>query len=156
MTPISNITRRIWIEQVDDPVSLYNHPRTRFVAGFIGRTNFLDGTAKGGTIVFPGFAVPGALAPDAEGLVGPVSYSVRPQTIGIHRAAPADANGAWWVAGSIAERAYLGEYWEYVVRPAESDLRLRVSTPPQAIYDTGDAVWLEIDPRRIARVPSEG
>jgi iron(III) transport system ATP-binding protein len=137
-------------------VSLYNHPRTRFVAGFIGRTNFLDGTAKAGMIAFPGFAVPAALAPDAEGLDGPVSYSVRPQTIGIHRAAPADTNGAWWVAGSIAERAYLGEYWEYVVRPAESDLRLRVSTPPQAIYDTGDAVWLEIDPRRIARVPSDG
>ena len=46
------------IEQVDDPVSLYNAPRTRFVAGFIGRTNFLDGTAAGGTIGFPGFAVP--------------------------------------------------------------------------------------------------
>jgi iron(III) transport system ATP-binding protein len=142
------------IEQVDDPVSLYNHPRTRFVAGFIGRTNFLDGTVSNGTIGFPGFAVPVGLAPDAAGLNGPVSYSVRPQTIGIHRAAPADANGAWWVEGRIAERAYLGEYWEYVVRPAESDLRLRVSTSPQMVYDTGDAVWLEIDPSRIARVPS--
>ncbi len=46
------------IEQVDDPVSLYNRPRTRFVAGFIGRTNFLDGTIEGGMIRFPGFSVP--------------------------------------------------------------------------------------------------
>ena len=46
------------IEQVDDPVSLYNRPKTRFVAGFIGRTNFLDGTVDGGTIGFPGFSVP--------------------------------------------------------------------------------------------------
>jgi ABC-type Fe3+/spermidine/putrescine transport system ATPase subunit len=144
------------IEQVDDPVSLYNHPRTRFVAGFIGRTNFLDGTVSNGTIGFPGFTVPVGLAPDAAGMNGPVSYSVRPQTIGVHRAAPTDAKGAWWVEGRIVERAYLGEYWEYVVRPAESDLRLRVSTSPQAIHETGDAVWLEIDPLRIARVPSEG
>ena len=143
------------IEQVDDPVSLYNRPKTRFVAGFIGRTNFLDGTVNGGLIGFPGFTVPAALAPDADGVNGPVSYSVRPQTIAIHRTAPADRNGGWWVEGRIAERAYLGEYWEYVVRPAEADLRLRVSASPQTVYDTGDAVWLEIDPRRAARVPSE-
>jgi iron(III) transport system ATP-binding protein len=143
------------IEQVDDPVSLYNRPKTRFVAGFIGRTNFLDGTVNGGLIGFPGFSVPAALAPDADGVNGPVSYSVRPQTIAIHRTAPADRNGGWWVEGRIAERAYLGEYWEYVVRPAEADLRLRVSASPQTVYDTGDAVWLEIDPRRAARVPSE-
>ena len=143
------------IEQVDDPVSLYNRPRTRFVAGFIGRTNFLDGTVDGGVIAFSGFTVPAGLAPDANGVNGPVGYSVRPQTIGIHRAAPPDTNGAWWVEGRIAERAYLGEYWEYVVRPAESDLRLRVSASPQTVYNTGDAVWLEIDPRRIARIPSE-
>jgi len=41
------------IEQVDDPVSLYTHPKTRFVAGFIGRTNFLDGKVDGGVIAFP-------------------------------------------------------------------------------------------------------
>jgi ABC-type Fe3+/spermidine/putrescine transport system ATPase subunit len=142
------------IEQVDDPVSLYNHPRTRFVAGFIGRTNFLDGTVNGGMIEFPGFTVPVGLARDAGSLDGRVSFSVRPQNIVIHRAAPMDANGAWWLAGRIAERAYLGDYWEYVVRPAESDLRLRISTSPQTIYDAGDAVWLEIDPQRIARIPS--
>jgi ABC-type Fe3+/spermidine/putrescine transport system ATPase subunit len=142
------------IEQVDDPVSLYNHPRTRFVAGFIGRTNFLDGTVYGGMIGFPGFAVPAGLARDVAGLIGRVSFSVRPQNIVIHRAAPADANGAWWLEGRIAERAYLGDYWEYVVRPAESDLRLRISTSPQTIYDTGDTVWLEIDPQRIAHIPS--
>ena len=31
------------IEQVDDPHTLYNRPKTRFVAGFIGRTNFIEG-----------------------------------------------------------------------------------------------------------------
>ena len=31
------------IEQVADPHTLYNKPKTRFVAGFIGRTNFIEG-----------------------------------------------------------------------------------------------------------------
>jgi ABC-type Fe3+/spermidine/putrescine transport system ATPase subunit len=137
------------IEQVDDPVSLYNAPRTRFVAGFIGRTNFLDGTAAAGTIGFPGFAVP------AEGIGdGPVSFSVRPQNIALHHTAPVGMNGSWLVQGSIAERAYLGESWEYVVRPTTSELRLRVSTSPHIACSVGDAVWLEIDPRRAARVPT--
>ena len=139
------------IEQVDDPVSLYTRPQTRFVAGFVGRTNFLDGTVANGTIGFPGFSVRADTVPDATGAV---SFSVRPQNIVLHHAGAPSANGAWWVEGRIAERAYLGEHWEYVVRPAESDLRLRVSAAPHSVYETGDAVWLEIDPRRIARVPS--
>jgi len=141
------------IEQVDDPVTLYNRPRTRFVAGFIGRTNFLDGMREDGTIGFPGFSARADLLPEGGVRSGPVSFSVRPQNIVLHRAAPGDANGAWWIAGRVAERAYLGEYWEYVVRPAESELRLRVTAAPQTVYETGDAVWLEIDPGRIAPVP---
>jgi iron(III) transport system ATP-binding protein len=142
------------IDQVDDPVSLYTRPKTRFVAGFIGRTNFLDGTLDGARIVFPGFSVPAGLAPDAATLPRDASFSVRPQHISLHRSAPAQGNGGWWVEGRIAERAYLGEYWEYVVRPPQADLRLRVSAPPDNVFDADEPVWLEIDPRNIARIPS--
>jgi iron(III) transport system ATP-binding protein len=142
------------IEQVDDPVSMYTRPKTRFVAGFIGRTNFLDGTLDGGSIAFPGFTVRADLAPDAASLTRDASFSVRPQNIVMHRAAPPRANGGWWVQGRVAERAYLGEYWEYVVRPADGDLRLRVIAAPGEVYATDESVWLEIDPRSIARIPS--
>jgi iron(III) transport system ATP-binding protein len=139
------------IEQVDDPVSLYRRPRTRFVAGFIGRTNLLDGKRDGNRIVFPGFDVPAADAPagDAPG----ASFSVRPQTIVLHDRPPTDRGAIWWVAGKIEERAYLGEYWEYVVRPVNSDLRLRVSTPPTDVHAIDRDVWMEIDPARIAPIP---
>jgi iron(III) transport system ATP-binding protein len=42
------------IEQIGTPVELYRYPRTRFVAGFIGRANFLPGVVRGtenGTLV---------------------------------------------------------------------------------------------------------
>jgi ABC-type Fe3+/spermidine/putrescine transport system ATPase subunit len=143
------------IEQVDDPVSMYRRPKTRFVAGFIGRTNLLDGRREANRIVFPGFDVPAATAPATETVGDPLgaSFSVRPQTIVLHDAPPKDPGRSWWVAGAIEERAYLGEYWEYVVRAGGSDLRLRVSTPPTDSHAVGHPVWMEIDPARIAPIP---
>ena len=35
------------IEQIGSPRDIYDHPRTRFVAEFIGETNLLEGTVKG-------------------------------------------------------------------------------------------------------------
>jgi ABC-type Fe3+/spermidine/putrescine transport system ATPase subunit len=139
------------IEQVADPVTLYTSPQTRFVAGFIGRTNLLDGVLDGAQIRFPGFTVPAALAPGT--LERRPSFSVRPQSIGLHRAAPADAGRRWWMQGRITERAYLGEYWDYLVAPPEGELRVRVSTPPTDMHDVGEQVWLEIDPARAAPIP---
>ena len=135
------------IEQVDDPVSMYRRPKTRFVAGFIGRTNLMDGKRDGNRIVFPGFNVSGANAPVGD------SFSVRPQTIVLHDAPPADRGEHWWIPGRILERAYLGEYWEYLVRPANSDMRLRVSTPPNDVHAIDQDVWMEIDPSRVAPIP---
>src|SRR5260370_15381022 len=52
---VMNIGR---IEQVDAPHTLYNRPKTRFVAGFIGRTNFIEGECDGREVAFGSFAVP--------------------------------------------------------------------------------------------------
>jgi len=138
------------IEQVDDPVSLYQRPRTRFVAGFIGRTNFLDGTVEGDMVRFPGFAVP---AHGQGALSTQVSFSIRPQNIALHSAPPAVRNGTWVIEAQVTERAYLGERWDYVVRPSQSDVTLRATTTAAQICEVGATVWLEIDPRDAARIP---
>ncbi len=140
------------IEQVADPVSLYTKPQTRFVAGFIGRTNFLDGVLDGGEIRFPGFTVPAALAPGS--LERRPSFSVRPQSIRLHSDAPADPGRSWWVRGRITERSYLGEYWDYMVDPGEGGARLRVSTDPSMRHEVGETVWLDIDPALAAPIPA--
>ncbi len=140
------------IEQAADPVSLYTKPQTRFVAGFIGRTNFLDGVLDGADIRFPGFTVPASAAP---GTLDPrPSFSVRPQSIRLHSAAPAERGRRWWVQGRIAERSYLGEYWDYVVAAEGGGTRLRVSTPPADRHEVDEQVWLEIDPTLAAPIPA--
>ncbi len=139
------------IEQVADPVGLYTRPQTRFVAGFIGRTNFLDGEVEGGQIRFPGFDVPAGLAPGV--VERRASFSVRPQSIGMQSHAPAETGSRWWVRGKIAERTYLGEHWDYLVDPGEGGLKLRVSTPPARRHEVGEPVWLDIDPALAAPIP---
>ncbi|HEX7966816.1 MAG TPA: ABC transporter ATP-binding protein, partial [Stellaceae bacterium] len=141
------------IEQVDDPFALYNRPRTRFVAGFIGRTNFLEGTLAGNEIGFTGFSLSADRFPEFAKLGRRVLFSVRPQSIGLRRA---PGNGAgWWVEGRIVKRAYLGEHWDYLVAPGAGGPPLRVAAPAAEVFAVEDKVWMEIDPHRVAHIDEE-
>jgi len=140
------------VEQVDAPRALYARPRTRFVAGFIGRTNFLDGEVRDGAVVFDRFAIALEQFEEAGALSGRVSFSLRPQSIGLLRRPPAAASGSSVVRGRILQRAYLGEHWDYAVRPDESALSLRVTAPPHEVFEVGETVWLELDPRQMAHI----
>jgi iron(III) transport system ATP-binding protein len=110
------------IEQIDEPYVLYERPRSRFVAGFVGRTNFVERD---------------------DGV-----YSLRPHAIALSVARPA-GNG---VEAEIASRAFLGEYWDYQVLPLGAAKPLLVSAPPTQLFETGARVWLEIDPAAMVRV----
>src|ERR1043165_1198822 len=135
------------IEQVADPHTLYNRPKTRFVAGFIGRTNFIDASAADGRIEFGSFALPRL---DGAPASGKVTVSVRPQSMRLSRAQ--SGNGQPQVAVTIAERAYLGEFWDYVVAPSNGAMRLRVTPPPLEIYQVGEQAWLAFDPKQMTPI----
>ena len=72
------------IEQIDAPHVLYGRPRSRFVAGFIGRTNFLEGTRQGSDVRFDGFSAAASVLEGANSMGG-LLYSLRPQAIGLPR-----------------------------------------------------------------------
>nr|WP_255569534.1 ABC transporter ATP-binding protein [Neoroseomonas alba] len=133
------------IEQVDAPHLLYTRPRTRFVAGFVGRTNLLEAQVTSGMLRVDGIALGPSTQPD-----GPVLVSLRPQAMTIHEAQPPLAGPV--IEASIAERTYLGESWDYVVQPHGSALRLRAAAAPLEAHEVGRRVWLAIDPRQVAVV----
>jgi ABC-type Fe3+/spermidine/putrescine transport system ATPase subunit len=137
------------IEQVDAPHTLYNRPKTRFVAGFIGRTNFIEGTVNGSDVAFPAFAVPLASL-DAKPSSGKATFSVRPQSMRLSRTPLSDARPQ--VAVTIVERAYLGEFWDYVVTLPEGAARMRVTAPPLEVYDVGESAYLAFDPRQMTPI----
>src|ERR1700674_4726377 len=138
------------IEQVDDPHTLYTRPRTRCVAGFIRRTNFVEGSCNGEQVAFDRFALPRARFEGGAALEGKVVFSIRPQSLRLHRAPPAVRD--FHVEVRVIERAYLGEFWDYVVVPCEGALRLKVTAPPLEVYGVGDAAWLDLDPRQMGAI----
>jgi iron(III) transport system ATP-binding protein len=143
------------IEQVDHPRALYNKPRTRFVAGFIGRTNFIEGTSDGHTISFDGFALPSAGFERKVPSAGKAVFSVRPHSLRLSEARPSARDGCMSVGVTVVERAFLGEHWDYVVRPRESALTLRVTTSPMDDFPIGASAWLEFEPRQMALITGQ-
>jgi iron(III) transport system ATP-binding protein len=137
------------IEQVDAPQVLYARPGSRFVAGFIGRTNFVEGDRQGSEVKFDGFTAPAVALVGADG-AGPLLFSLRPQAVLLARQKPNGSNLA--VEAEITGRSYLGEYWDYQARPLGGSKALRVSTGPNTVYAPGSRVWLEIDPAAMVRV----
>jgi spermidine/putrescine transport system ATP-binding protein len=111
-------------EQLADPEELYERPRTRFVAGFLGVSNLLPATLEG---VADGYAhvrlSDGTVvrAP-AEGIPaeGTIELGVRPEKLRIveESGAPAGANV---IGGTIVDTSYLGVSTQYVVRLASGD-----------------------------------
>jgi ABC-type Fe3+/spermidine/putrescine transport system ATPase subunit len=69
------------VEQIDVPYALYGRPRTRFVAGFIGRTNFLAGRCDAEAVHFAGFSIPRQALQSQGPLPAEVLVSIRPQSI---------------------------------------------------------------------------
>jgi spermidine/putrescine transport system ATP-binding protein len=113
--------------QVDTPQSLYERPATRFVADFIGESNFLE--AQVSAVAADGLeATSGPLrlhvACEAPPPVGSgVTLSIRPEKVVVHRA-PGVARGVHCQA-TVEEATYLGTDTRYAMGVAGS-LRLVV------------------------------
>jgi iron(III) transport system ATP-binding protein len=143
------------VEQVDAPRALYARPRTRFVAGFIGRTNLLDGEVRGDDVAFDHFTIARRAFGEPASLRGRVSFSLRPQSILLHRQPPPASERTAVMRGAVVQRAYLGEHWDYTVRPAGGALALRVTARPHEIFEVDEKVWLELDPQQMAPLEPE-
>jgi iron(III) transport system ATP-binding protein len=140
------------IEQVDYPRALYDKPKTRFVAGFIGRTNFIEGSSNGHQISFDGFALPRSAFERGVPSQGKAMFSVRPHSMKLSQAPPIGRDGCNPVGVVVLERAFLGEHWDYVVRPREGASPLRVTTSPMDDIPIGASAWLELEPRQMALI----
>jgi putative spermidine/putrescine transport system ATP-binding protein len=66
------------LEQIASPTELYDRPRTRFVAEFVGLTNRIAGVAHGGEVELLGFRIP---LLDGSAGPGPVTALVRPESV---------------------------------------------------------------------------
>jgi iron(III) transport system ATP-binding protein len=130
------------VAQIGTAEELFQRPRTRFVAEFIGRTNLIDGVAEGTGVVARGrlrLRVAAAdLTPGA-----PVAVSIRPHQIELAaRALPGASAGpeANVFAGTVVRASYLGDGVDYQVQIDDSDVVLRVAGPAPPRVRLGEKV----------------
>ena len=98
------------VEQLGTPEELYERPRSRFVADFMGTTNLMRGVAEAGAVRLPtGELVTADLGGMAAG--SPVELSIRPEIGALHRRRCAGA-----VTACVEQAAYLGTSLSYLVR----------------------------------------
>ncbi|MFE9100456.1 ABC transporter ATP-binding protein [Actinomadura geliboluensis] len=143
------------IEQLGTPREIYEHPASRFVAGFIGTSNLLGGevaeTGPGSAVI--SYGADGRIeVPVRDGLAVAagerLELTVRPEKIGIGPDRPAD--GLCGVRGTVTEVVYLGTSTNYnITTAAGADVVvfLQNATSADDIAARGDTVWLSWDPR---------
>jgi spermidine/putrescine transport system ATP-binding protein len=142
------------IEQLGAPRDLYERPRTRFVAGFIGTSNLIEGTVgslDGKTAVLDRKNGESIVVPDAVDVgarVGqPLHLTVRPEKIVISQDQPAVGRCA--LRGRVSEVVYLGSSTQYAVHTADgADLSVFVQNSSDAsdVAERGEDVWLSWRP----------
>lgn len=134
------------IEQIGTPEQIYNRPKNRFVADFVGSANLINGRVKGtpvnGRVAFEtaGGAVLEVVAPSA--LSGRESeIAVRTAYIGMGADA---ASGGNRMPGRIRQRMFHGDFVQYVVETASGAILVR--QPPVTLVDEGTEVTLSLPP----------
>ncbi|RMH49067.1 MAG: ABC transporter ATP-binding protein, partial [Alphaproteobacteria bacterium] len=115
------------VQQIGDQRALYERPRNRFVAGFVGRGSFLDGVIEA-----PGrFRSAGGLAiACAGGSPGPAVLGLRPERVrvgdsGGKNAFPARVEFVSYLGGLIELHCRLSPRDRLIGRPRRGDRRTR-------------------------------
>lgn len=137
--------------QVDTPATLYERPRTRDVASFIGNMNFLDARVTG--------RVNGNAQLDVQG-IGPlhvptqgttltegdtVCVAIRPEKLTLHDSAPTGSQQT--LQGAIELTTYLGERSHFHVRVPGCEATIAISSQNSQMYQPKDnaegrPVWM--------------
>jgi len=132
------------IMQIGSPREIYERPRSRFVADFIGRTNLLEAkvVSSGGNGQYRVGTVLGELTAISADSLAPgsaVTLSIRPEDIDLSEARPDGPNVC---AGSVSSKVFLGDTVDFQV--AVGDQLVLARAHPSLRTPVGDPIFLSI------------
>jgi iron(III) transport system ATP-binding protein len=143
------------VQQIATPDEIYSYPSNKFVANFIGESNFLkcrvSGDAAAATVQLHGVEFRLPLVRNFE---GEALLSVRPEKIRISPVRSDDAR----LAGTIVDRTYLGEKVSYLVRIGDGttlDVRQHAAEPDQ-LLQIKQNVFLDLQPAKAVLFDGSG
>ncbi len=132
--------------QVDTPEGLYEQPRTRFVADFIGEINLVPATVVDAeTIKFAGGFRAGKISGRERG--AEITVGVRPERFSLSPPDDDDADGRNVLPGTVMRRVYHGDFFFYEVDSPVGTLEVKEENRPNvAKWDQGDRVLVHWSP----------
>ena len=136
--------------QVGTPEEIYEQPTDRFVADFIGETNFLEGQVRESQAGDAAVVVDGVLTlyVPMEGRVemGEVTVAIRPEKISLH----AEPAGPRAIPGIVQEVIYTGTDTRYLVQLTEKAIvavrQQNVGIGAPVVFPVGAKVYLHWQP----------
>lgn len=140
------IIERGKIVQLGGPIELYRQPKSRFVAEFLGETNFLKARVTGdvaetavGRLVF---SAPTTVAGDCL-------VSIRPEAIRI------GASGPNRIRGRVLDTTYLGELAHYTLHLSDGTRFQVAQMNPGARYPTDEMIEMSVDPGDVVIISKD-
>jgi len=126
--------------QVGTPHDIYDRPVNRFVADFIGETNFLDATVEGNQVRI---GTGDLLAVPLQGETGAVTLAIRPEQVSM-------TTTQTGISGKITEAIYMGTDTHYTITLKDgSPLVARIQSKSSGAFDVGDTVGIAIDAQAV-------
>ena len=146
------------VVQVGPPKEIYESPRNRFAAEFIGSANFFEGSVV--EAVAPGAV---ALVQTRQGVLRctsveqmvtgeAVSVAIRPENVLVSHQEPSGANGANVLTGRVESVVFLGDALDCYIEVG--DITVRADVHPSAELKENDTVFLSISVSASRVVPS--
>lgn len=143
------------IQQIARPWEIYTNPANRFVAEFIGTTNFFEGEMASENEACTIVAVKGMelAIPKQEGSKGSrVSFAIRPEAFRIFEdREPSLSNDLFSLKGRISSTEYLGNLTKYEIELAQGVI-FKVTSydiEPDKIKQRGETIEFGYDPKRV-------
>ena len=134
------------VEQLGDPYTIYEHPSSAFVAGFIGQQNFFRGkAAEGGrAVVTEGCTLSSTRETTGLSAGSDALAAVRPEAIKVGEVDPGSQENV--LRGELAGISHLGDVIQYVVRAGQGrEVLSRVPRTKAPRLETGQTVWCSWD-----------
>ncbi len=143
------------VQQIGTPVEIYERPANRFVADFIGESNFFEGRIKSlskeeALVYVPELNAELRGLPVSEGLVNgeDVVVSIRPEKV---RIVEKEAMNTNFFQGKVVNTVYIGTDTHVYVDVCDAKLKVyeqnHVSRlDPGSFYTVGQEVWLMLLP----------
>jgi len=142
------------VQQVAPPDVLYESPATRFVADFIGKVNLYEATVKGRDgdwLVVETNGLGTIALPVEKAHQGNVTIAIRPEKLHVTKHRPETARVMF--EGEVTEVSYFGDSSHVMVKtPAGTLLNANIQNVSRRVgcdFDTGDKVWVTMDPEDI-------